>query len=88
MQDCPHFAAQHNVTKGNAVNSDFFSFFFGSRKPVPPTRSELVNNRLPIKEGKQISQESLTTSKWPRSNQAPVKNIDCHRGTKARGYQK
>ena len=46
-----------------------------SFKPVPSTSSVPVDNRPPTQEGKQISQESASTSKWLRSNQAPVKRL-------------
>ena len=40
--------------------------------------TEPVDNRPAIQEGKQTSQKSAHTSKMSRSNQAPVKNADCH----------
>ena len=46
-----------------------------SFKPVPSTSSEPVDNRPPTQEGKQTSQESDSTNKWLRSNQAPVKTL-------------
>ena len=43
-----------------------------------------VNNPTWIaKYGKQTSQVSAGTSKRPRANQAPVRNIDCHGGSQA-----
>ena len=71
MQDHLHFAAQHNVAKDNAENQLIFHSR-DSSKPVPSTSTELTDNRLPTQEGKQTSQESASTSEWPRSNQAPV----------------
>ena len=49
-----------------------------SSEPVPSTSSESVDNRLSTQEGKQTSQESVSTCKSPRPNQAPVINVDCH----------
>ena len=59
-----------------------------SSKPALSTSSELADNRPPIQKGKQTSQESVSTSKRLRSNQAPVKNVGCHGGSPAQGYQK
>ena len=44
---------------------------------LPSTSSEPVNIRLPTQEGKQTSQESASTRERLRSNQVPVKNVDC-----------
>ena len=52
------------------------------------TSSEPVDNRLTIQEGKQTRQESVNTSKSMRSNQALVRNVDCHGESQSRGYQK
>ena len=71
MQDQPHFAAQHNVAKDNAENQLIFHSR-DSSKPVPSISSEPVDNKLSYQEGKHTSQESASTSEWPRSNQAPV----------------
>ena len=48
---------------------------------VSSASSEPVDNRLPTQESKQIRQESASISKRPKSNQAPVKNDDCHGGS-------
>ena len=68
----------------NAENSDFFPVHScdDSSEPVPSTSSEPVDMRLPAQEGKQTSQESAstTTSERLKSNQAPMKDVDCHGG--------
>ena len=60
-----------------------FSFLFCSHdhssETAPYTSSEPVDNRPFTQEGKQTCQESASTSKRLRYNQAPVKNVDCHR---------
>ena len=50
----------------------FLVFFFScaSSKPILFTSSETDDKRLPTQEGKQTSQESVSTSERPRSNQA------------------
>ena len=47
-----------------------------------------LSNRPPTQEGRQTSQGSASTSKRPRYNHKPVKNVDCHGGSQAQGYQK
>ena len=76
-----------------AQKTDFFHFFIyifhchdDGFKPVPFTSSEPVDNKPPTQAGTQTSQESASTSKWSRSNQASVKNIDFHGGCQAGGY--
>ena len=59
-----------------------------SFKPVPSTSFEPVDNRLLTQEGKLTSQESASTSESPRSNEAPVRNADCHGGPHIQGYRK
>ena len=82
-------AAQHNVSKDNAENSDLFFFHSpdDSPKPVPFTSSEPVDNRLPTGQNKQTSQETVSTSKSPGSNQALVRNADCHGGSHVQANQ-
>ena len=74
-------------TRQKTLSLVFFSCFFpvmiilnsftilNSFKPVPSASSEPVDNRPPTQEGKQTSQESASTSKRLRSNQAPVKTL-------------
>ena len=54
-------------------------------KAVPSTSSELVDNRPPTREGRQIRQEPVRTSESLRSNQALVRNVNCHLGSQAQG---
>ena len=68
-----------------------FPFFYSHddcSELVPSISSELADNRLPIQEGKQTSEESASTSERPRSNKAPVKNFDCHEGPQAQGHRR
>ena len=55
---------------------------------VPSPSSKPVGNRPPAQEVKQTSQKSasVSESQRPRSNQALVKNIDCHGGSQVQGY--
>ena len=53
---------------------------------LPPALSRLTIDHLPTQEGKQTSQESASTGKRLKYNQAVVKNIDCHAGSQAEGY--
>ena len=65
-------------------------FFCGrddSSKQVPSTSFEPIDNRLPAQEGTQTSQKSASTSKSLRSNQTPVKNVDCHAGLNLEGTE-
>ena len=66
----------------------FFNSHDDCSEPVPSISSELADNRPPIQEGKQTSEESASTSERPRSNQAPVKNVDCHEGPQAQGHRR
>ena len=90
-QDLPYFLAHHNVMKDKAENYDLDFLFVShddSFKPVPSTSFEPVDNRLLTQEGKLTSQESASTSESPGSNQAPVRNVDCHGGPHIQGYRK
>ena len=58
-----------------------------SSKQVPSTSFELVDNMLPAQEGTQTSQKSASTSKSLRSNQTPMKNVDCHVGLNFEGTE-
>ena len=77
-----HHCRCHTID--NAEYSDFFPLHScdDSSEPVPSTSSEPVDMRLPAQEGKQTSQESAstTTSERLKSNQAPMKDVDCHGG--------
>ena len=53
---------------------------------LQPALSWLTIDRLPTQEGKQTSQESASTGKRLKYNQAVVKNIDCHAESQAEGY--
>ena len=83
-----HFLQLGTVSQ-NTVQKSLTSFSHSHDdrfEPVPSTSSESVDNRLSTQEGKQTSQESVSTCKGPRPNQAPVINIDCRGGSQARRY--
>ena len=76
---------QKTPQKINADLKFFIINFFSCddrSKPVPSTSSEPVDNRLPIRDGKQTNKQSVNTSRSLRSNQAPLRNVDCNGGSR------
>ena len=86
MRNRSYFTALHNVAEENAENLDFLFVFVVV--VVFVVVMLVLNQFLPLaQEGKQTSQESASTSESPRSNQEPVRNVDCHEGSQAGGYR-
>ena len=81
--------AQHNVMKDDTEDQlVFFTVVIVLNLFFPLALSRLTINTPPTEEGKQTSQESLSTSKRPRSNQELVRNVNCIGGSQAPGYPK